>query len=48
MAKNNGVVIGADLHHMVKDIKDFKFKKTGEFSIGLKLSYPVYSVDIKY
>jgi len=43
-AKNNGIVIGGDLYQAVKDLDDYSFKSEPGFSIGLKYSYPVYSV----
>ena len=47
MAENNGVVIGGDLYQMIKDYEDYKFKPTKGFSIGLKYSYPIYSLTRK-
>ena len=43
-AQSNGVVIGGDLHYMVKHFGDYKFKEVKGFSIGFKHSYPVYEV----
>lgn len=46
-AATNGVVIGGDLHSVVKGLDDYKFKEIKEFSLGFKFSYPVYSLDRK-
>jgi len=43
-AENNGVVIGGDLYQVVKDLQDYRFRPETGFSIGLKYSYPIYSV----
>ncbi|MDQ3562449.1 MAG: adenylate/guanylate cyclase domain-containing protein, partial [Thermoproteota archaeon] len=46
-AEPNGIVIGGDLHEMVKrfSFKDYSFEKVGKKQpIGIKYSYPVYSV----
>ena len=47
MAEKNGVVIGGDLYEMIKDYEDYKFKQTKGFSIGLKYTYPIYSLTRK-
>jgi len=44
LASKNGIVIGGDLYHMVKKLNDYSFKSSGEYSLGFKQSYPVYSV----
>jgi len=44
MAAVNGIIIGGDLYEMVKDFDDYYFKPGDDYSIGLKNSYPVYSV----
>ncbi len=46
-ASKNGIVIGGDLYEMVKDLDYFRYKQTKGFSIGLKYSYPTYSVTRK-
>jgi len=46
-ASKNGIVIGGDLYEMVKDLKYYRFKQTNGFSIGLKYSYPAYTVTRK-
>lgn len=46
-AEPNGIVIGGDLHEMVKrfSFKDYSFEKVGKKQpIGMRYSYPVYSV----
>jgi len=44
-AQNNGYVIGGDFYQHVKILDDYKFHSEQGFSIGLKYSYPIYSVD---
>jgi CheY-like chemotaxis protein len=47
LAEPNGIVIGGDLHEMVKrfSFKDYSFEKVGKKQpIGIKYSYPVYTV----
>ena len=46
-ATTNGIVIGGDLHSMVKHFGDYRFKEIIGFSLGFKYSYPVYSVERK-
>ena len=46
-AKTNGTVIGGDLYNMVKSFGDYKFKRSDDFSLGFKHSYPVYAVERK-
>src|SRR3990170_3675596 len=46
-AENNGFVIGGDLYQVVKDLQDYRFRAETGFSIGLKYSYPIYSVKRK-
>ncbi len=43
----NGIIIGSDLYEVVKDIDEYEFKKAGDYSIGLKYSYPLYKVTRK-
>jgi len=40
----NGVGIGGDLHEMIKDIDGYYCKGYEAFSVGLKNSYPIYSL----
>jgi len=44
----NGIIIGGDLYQIVKNFDDYEYKKIGDYSIGLKLSYPLYSVARKH
>ena len=46
-APKNGTIIGGDLYEVVKDLDFYKFKQTEGFSIGLKYSYPAYTVERK-
>lgn len=43
-ASVNGIIIGSDCYEVVKDLDEYEFKRAGDFSIGLKHSYPLYSV----
>ena len=40
----NGIIIGSDFYEVVKQFDEYEFKQAGEYSIGLKHSYPLYSV----
>ena len=44
MAKPNNMVIGGDLHQVVKSFEEYKFSLASEYQNGLKLQYPVYSI----
>jgi class 3 adenylate cyclase len=44
MAGPNTVVIGGDLHQIVKSFDKFRFSFISEYQNGLKLQYPVYSI----
>ena len=44
LAQSNSLVIGSDLHEVVKNFECYRFKETSDFSSGLKNSYPIYSV----
>jgi len=46
-AKPNGMVIGNDLHEIVKHLDNYSFKPIAEQSVGLKFDYPVYSMTQK-
>lgn len=46
-ASKNGIVIGGDLYEMVRNLDYYRYKQTDGFSIGLKYSYPTYSVTRK-
>jgi class 3 adenylate cyclase len=48
VAAMNDVVIGGDLHSMVKHFHDYKFKDVKGFSLGFKHAYPVYRISRKY
>jgi two-component system, OmpR family, response regulator ChvI len=46
-AEPNGIVIGGDLHEMMKrySFKDYSFEEVGKkLPVGIRYSYPVYSV----
>ena len=43
-AAPNSIVIGGDLHQIVKNIDGYNFNLIAGYSTGLKLDYPVYSV----
>lgn len=43
----NGIIIGSDCYEVVKDFDEYEFKRSGDYSIGLKHSYPLYSVNRK-
>lgn len=49
MAAQNGMVIGGDLYQIIKSFSfnDYAFEDVGGYDIGLKHSYPVYSVTAK-
>ena len=40
----NGIVVGGDLYEIAKNFGEYYFKKAQGFSVGLKPSYPIYSV----
>jgi two-component system, OmpR family, response regulator ChvI len=49
-AERNGIVIGADLYQMIKQFPfgaEYDFKEIEGYPIGLKQSYPLYSVTRK-
>jgi len=46
-AAKNGAVIGSDLYELVKHFDDYNFNQIKAYSIGLKQSYPIYSVQRK-
>ena len=45
LAKPNQLVVGSDLHQVVKKSKNYKFNEVAEFQSALKQDYTVYSVD---
>jgi len=44
LAEKNQFVVGGDLFEMIKKLNGYRFKEVKDFSLGFKLSYPVYSV----
>lgn len=44
IAPKNGIVIGGDMYQMVNKFSDYSFKSFGEFSLGFKQSYPVFTI----
>lgn len=44
LADKNQFVVGGDLFQMIKNLNGYRFKEVKDFSLGFKLSYPVYSV----
>jgi adenylate cyclase len=47
LAQKNAAVIGGDLYEMVRDFNEYEFHRVKDYSVGLKYSYPVYSVGRK-
>ncbi len=41
-APSNGIVIGGDVHEIIKKDHRYRFKQTDGYSVGLKLDYPIY------
>ena len=48
LSNKNGYVIGGDFHEHVKTLDDYEFHEEKGISIGLKYSYPVFSIDRSY
>lgn len=48
LAAKNQMVIGGDLFQLTKEYKNYQFNEVNYFSLGFKLSYPVYSVSDKW
>ncbi|HET6457603.1 MAG TPA: adenylate/guanylate cyclase domain-containing protein [Nitrosopumilaceae archaeon] len=44
MAGSNSIVIGGDLHQIVKNFSGYNFNLIKGYSSGLKLDYPIYSI----
>ncbi len=44
IAKPNGIVIGNDMHEIVKDFDEYSFIADTGFSLGMAIEYPVYEV----
>jgi hypothetical protein len=47
LAEKNQFVVGGDLFEMIKKLNGYRFKEVKDFSLGFKLSYPVYFVSQK-
>ncbi len=45
LAKPNGLVIGSDMHQIVKKSKQYKFIEVDQYQSALKQDYPVYLVE---
>jgi class 3 adenylate cyclase len=43
-ANPNSMVIGGDLHQLVRSLKSYEFTPIGQYMLGLKLNYPAYLV----
>jgi len=41
-ARPNSVIVGGDLHQIVKSFKQYEFGIVGECILGMKLNYPAY------
>ena len=48
MAAPNTVVIGDDLHRIVKELYDYKFVELMGYSVGFKYQYTIYSVSRRF
>jgi len=46
MAKPDGMIIGHDLYEITKSQSQYDFKLIPGYSAGLKIQYPVYSVEL--
>ena len=44
LAPKNGLVIGGDLHELIKKFSKYNFKEKQGYSIGLKHQYPVFEL----
>lgn len=44
-AKPNNMVIGGDLYQQVKSLEKYRFEPTSAYHNGLKVQYPVYSIN---
>ena len=47
VASRNGIVLGGDLHQLVKKYDDYRFQEVKGYSVGFMYSYPVYSLTRK-
>ena len=43
-APTNGIVVGGDIHEIIKKIRQYQFKENEGYSIGLKSTYSTYVV----
>ncbi len=43
-AEKNGIVVGGDLYQIAKQIDGITFKEIKGYSVGFKLSYPIYQI----
>ncbi|HUL51650.1 MAG TPA: adenylate/guanylate cyclase domain-containing protein [Verrucomicrobiae bacterium] len=43
-AGHNSLVIGGDMHQIVRSFKQYDYSRIGAYMLGLKLDYPVYTV----
>jgi len=48
LAKTNSMIIGGDLFEKIKNFDEYKFKNSKSFSMGLRQSYPSFTVCKKY
>jgi len=46
-SSRNGIVLGGDLHQLVKKYDDYRFQEVKGYSVGFTYSYPVYSLTRK-
>lgn len=44
LAMTNGIVIGGDLYQITRSFKQYEFHQLSGFSVGMRLDYPVYSL----
>lgn len=43
-AHKNGIVLGGDMYEIVKKLKEYDMKQIGDYSVGFRNSYPMYSL----
>ena len=46
-ASPNSIIVGGDLHQIVRSFKHYEFGVVGECRLGMKLNYPAYTVSRK-
>ena len=44
LAKQNSMIIGRDMHRIVKKNTDFAYEEIGSYAVNTRFEYPVYSV----